>query len=102
MEPIRLNLDTRSLAAVGGWFRILMYQFRHGLPVKGHSLHALKFKFREDDVLLIIQINTPGGPKIAFVSADNVEHCLELAAYYVDHKSLGWKEDEYRMRDFDK
>lgn len=102
MLTIDLNLSKKSLLRLGGFWRILEFRTNYGFDRKGHKLISFRIKYREDDVLLILQKDSPQGPRIAFVDGSNVENALAVLTFMVEKKRLEWHEDKYRMREFDK
>lgn len=74
----------------------------HAKRWTSHQLRAIDFKFKAEEVLIVIKKDSPTGPQVAFVSGSNADEALYNLAYGIKSKTLRWRKDKFRTMRTDK
>lgn len=62
----------------------------------GHVLREITFKFKEDEVFIMVKKDSPKGPQIAFLDGGDVDKALWNLGRSIATKSLKWRPDKWR------
>lgn len=68
----------------------------HAKRWTGHHLTGINFKFKDNEVVVVIKKDSPKGPQVAFVWGPDLDGALYNLAYEIKSKSLRWRTDKYR------
>lgn len=69
---------------------------------KDHYLTSIQFKFRKDDILIVMKKDTPKGAMICFLEAATIDDALYNMALHIKRKNLPWKPDKWTSMRIDK
>jgi len=86
----------RNVVANGRNWNYLKLVTRLQGGTKGHYLTEIRFKFTDEDVMVIVKKDSPKGPMVAFTGGPTLDHALYNLAFLVKSKGLRWKADKWR------
>lgn len=86
----------------GKHWRTLVHLIRPKSGKAGHYLTEIKIQLKQDRVLIVLKKDSPGGPQVAFVSAEDFDGAIWVLAQEITSKKLRWRVDEWEIRRVDK
>lgn len=73
-----------------------------GRERRGHRLHSIQFNLKPNKVTIILKKDSPKGPQVAFLEAQDLDNALYNLAWHIKAKRLKWRHDKWRAMRSDK
>lgn len=70
--------------------------------IAGHRLTGVNFKVVEEGVLVTLKKESPKGPMVAFIHANDLDAALEIVAACIKQNAIKWKPDKWATMRNDK
>lgn len=93
-HPTKVEWSRRAMENGHNW-NSLRLLFGFGRPIQKHRLTAVNLSIKEDHVLIILKKESPKGPMVAFLPAQDLEDALDVMCKAIKGNTIPWKPDKW-------